>query len=147
MTAARTLRAQIDLNLNDERLAMLIGVTLGGAALLLAAVGLFGSLAYMIGQRTRELGVRMALGATAGDVNRLVLRQGIGMALAGTALGAALAVGLGRTLEGRLFGVDASDLPTLASAAAVLVATALAASWMPARRAAHVDPVTALRSE
>ena len=95
ITAARTLRAQIDLNLNDERLAMLIGVTLGAAALVLAAVGLFGSLAYMVGQRTRELGVRMAVGATAGDVNRLVLRQGVTMSLAGTALGATLALGLG----------------------------------------------------
>ncbi len=147
VTAARTLRAQIDLNLNDERLAMLIGVTLGGAALILAAVGLFGSLAYMVGQRTRELGVRMALGATAADVNRLVLRQGVTLSLAGTALGATLALGLGRTLESRLFGVHASDLPTLAAAAGVLVATALAASWIPARRAARVDPVNALRSE
>ncbi len=147
ITAARTLRAQIDLNLNDERLAMLIGVMLGGAALVLAAVGLFGSLAYMVGQRTRELGVRIAIGATAGDVNRLVLRQGVTMSLAGTALGATLALGLGRTLESRLFGVHASDVPTLVAAAAALVATALVASWVPARRAARVDPVDALRAE
>ena len=147
ITSVRTLRAQMDLNLNDERLAMLIGVTLGVAALLLAAVGLYGSLAYMVGQRTRELGVRMALGATAGDLGRMVLRQGVTLSIAGTVMGAVLSMMMARALEGRLFGVRASNVPTLLAAAAVLAAVALAASWLPARRAARVDPVNALRAE
>ena len=147
VTSVRTLRAQVDLNLNDERLAMLIGVTLGAAALLLAAVGLYGSLAYMVGQRTRELGVRMALGATTGDVCRMVLHQGVTLSIAGTILGAGLAMIVVRTLESRLFGVRASDVPTLLAAAIVLAGVALVASWMPARRAARVDPVDALRAE
>ena len=147
VTAARTLRDQADLNLNDERLAMLIGVTLAGTALLLAAVGLYGSLAYMVGQRTRELGVRMALGATGRDVARLVLRQGLALCAAGTALGAAAAALLTRTLESRLFGVHAGDPRVFLGAVAVLGAVALLASWVPARRAAGVDPVTALRAE
>ena len=101
----RTLRQQATLNLTDERMAMTIGLVLGGAALLLAAVGLYGAMSYAVGQRTRELGVRIALGATTGDIRRLVLRQGIVLSVAGTVLGAALALWLGRALESRLFGV------------------------------------------
>jgi putative ABC transport system permease protein len=145
ITTVRTLRNQATLNLNDERLAMTIGVILGGAALLLAAVGLYGSMSYAVGQRTRELGVRMALGATARDIRRLVLGQGIGLSVAGTLLGAALAVWLARSLESRLFGVRPADLPTLFMSAALLAAVAVFASWVPARRATRVDPVNALR--
>jgi predicted permease len=145
ITTVRTLRDQATLNLNDERMAMTIGVILGGAALLLAAVGLYGSMAYAVGQRRRELGVRMALGATARDIRRLVLGQGIGLSVAGTLLGAALAVWLARSLESRLFGVRAADLPTLFMSAALLAAVAVFASWVPARRAARVDPISALR--
>ena len=147
ITTVRTLRQQATLNLTDERMAMTIGVVLGGAALLLAAVGLYGSMSYAVGRRTRELGVRIALGATARDIRRLVLRQGIALSIAGTVLGAALASWLARALESRLFGVNPADVPTLLGSAALLAAIALVASWMPARRAARVDPVTALRVE
>jgi len=141
----RTLRQQATLNLTDERMAMTIGLVLGAAALLLAAVGLYGSMSYAVAQRTRELGVRMALGATARDIGGLVLRQGIQLSIAGTVLGAALALWLARALESRLFGVKSADVPTFLASAALLAAIALLASWMPARRAARVDPVTALR--
>jgi predicted permease len=145
ITTVRTLRDQATLNLNDERMAMTIGVILGGAALLLAAVGLYGSMSYAVGQRTRELGVRMALGATARDIRRLVLSQGVGLSVAGTLLGTALAVWLARSLESRLFGVRPADVPTLIISAALLAAVAVFASWVPARRAARVDPVNALK--
>ena len=147
VTTVRTLRDQVSMNLNDERMAMTIGLILGGAALLLAAVGLYGSMLYAVGQRTRELGVRIALGATARDIRRLVLGQGIALSIAGALLGAALALWLARALESRLFGVGPTDLPTLTVSAALLGAVALFASWVPARRAARVDPVNALRVE
>lgn len=146
-TAIRTLRDQAALNMNDERVAMLIGLSLGIAALLLAAVGLYGSISYMVGQRRRELGVRIALGATAGDIRRAVLAQGVRVSCAGAALGVALAVSLTRTLQARLFGVSANDPLTIAIAAGVLTTAALLASWAPARRAANVDPLQALRTE
>jgi putative ABC transport system permease protein len=147
ITMVRTLGQQATLNLTDERMVMTIGLVLGGAALLLAAVGLYGTMTYAVGQRTRELGVRIALGATARDIGRLVLRQGIQLSVAGTVLGAALALWLARALESRLFGVKSADVPTFLASAALLAAIALVASWMPARRAAHVDPVTALRAD
>jgi predicted permease len=145
VTRVRTLRDQASLNLNDERVAMLIGLTLGGAALMLAAVGLYGSMSYAVGQRKREIGVRIALGATAADIRRLVLGQGLAVSLAGAAIGIALALILARSLHNRLFGVSPTDLPTFAVSAGVLAAVALVASWIPARRAARVDPVDALR--
>jgi predicted permease len=145
LTGVRTLREQATLNLNDERVAMLIGLTLGIAALTLAAVGLYGSMAYAVSQRKRELGVRIALGATAADIRRLVLGQGLAMSCAGTVLGIGVGVILARSLENRFFGVTAVDVPTMMGSAGVLAAVALLASWMPARRAAKVDPVDALR--
>jgi predicted lysophospholipase L1 biosynthesis ABC-type transport system permease subunit len=147
VTALRTLRDQAALNMNDERVAMLIGLSLGVAALLLAAVGLYGSISYMVGQRRRELGVRIALGATAADIRRAVLVQGLRVSATGAVLGIALALVLARALQPRLFGVSASDPLTLALSVAMLTAAALAASWAPARRAAKVDPLRALRTE
>jgi predicted permease len=147
VTAVRTLRAQADLNLNDERMAMLIALALGGAALLLAAVGLYGSMSYALGQRMRELGVRVALGATARDIRRLVLGQTLTLSFAGTLIGAALALVMARAIENRLFGISPTDVPTLLATALLLCAVALLASWVPARRASRVDPVEALRLE
>ena len=147
ITAIRTLRDQAALNMNDERVAMLIGLSLGASALLLAGVGLYGSISYMVGQRTRELGVRIALGASARDIRRVVLGQGLGISAAGAVLGIALALVFARALQQRLFGVSASDPLTMIVAAALLAAAALAASWAPARRAARVDPLQALRAE
>jgi predicted permease len=147
VTGLRTLRDQATLNLNDERIAMFIGLTLGAAALLLAAVGLYGSMSFAFARRTRELGVRVALGATARDIRGLVLKQGLGLSLAGTLAGAALALLLARAIESRLYGVTGTDLPTLVLSASILTTVGACASWVPARRAARIDPVHALRVE
>jgi predicted permease len=119
----------------------------GGLALVLAALGLYGVLAYTVAQRTQELGVRLALGAAPGDVAALVVRQGLGVAGIGVVLGTLAALGAGRVLASVLYGVSPRDPVVLASAAALLLAVAATASWVPARRAARVDPVVALRSE
>jgi predicted permease len=147
ITTVRTLADQAALNVNDERLSMFIGLALGGAALLLAAVGLYASMAYAVGQRTRELGVRIALGATARDIRRLVLGDSLVLTLLGAGFGAGLALAFARSLESRLFGVGAADSLTLFASAAILAAVALVASWVPARRASRVDPVETLRAE
>ena len=119
----------------------------GGLALILAAVGLYGVVAYHVSLRTREIGIRMAVGAQPGDVLRLILRQGLGLTLAGAVIGALLAVLLGRALVRMLYGVSPTDLPTYAAAILVWIAVGLAACYLPARRAAAVDPGVALRYE
>ena len=147
VTQARTLRVQADLNVNDQRISMLVGVALGSAALLLAAVGLFGAMSYSVARRTRELGVRLALGAIPLQIATLVLRRGLMLAAAGTFVGIWLGYGLGRLIEARLFGVAAGDPVSTVAAVVLLFAIALLASWLPARRAMQVDPVDALRMD
>lgn len=116
-------------------------------AVVLAAVGIYGVMSYAVGRRTHEIGVRMALGARPAEVLGLVLRQGAGLVVAGLALGAVAAWGVSHGLEGLLYGVEPGDPLTFAAVAALLAASALAATLLPARRAARVDPVEALRSE
>ena len=117
------------------------------AALVLAIVGLYGSIAYTVSQRTREIGIRIALGASSTAVTNLVVSDGVRLALVGLVIGAGTAVAAGRALSSLLYAVTASD-PATFGATGILVATvALAASYVPARRAAHVDPLDALRSE
>jgi ABC-type antimicrobial peptide transport system permease subunit len=116
-------------------------------ALMLAAIGIYGVIAYSVAQRTQEIGVRMALGATPPGVLGLVIGQGLRLASLGTAMGLAGAFALTRVLEKMLFGVTASDTISFASAALVLGAVAIVASLIPALRASRVDPVTALRHE
>lgn len=116
-------------------------------ALLLGAVGLYGVIAYSVNQRTREIGVRMALGAERKAVYELILKEAGWLVLLGTALGLLCAVPAGALMRNLLFGVRAWDLPTLASVAAILACSALLASYLPARRAASVNPVDALRAE
>jgi predicted permease len=147
ITRLRTLRMQADLNVNDDRLALTIALGLAGAAILLAAVGLYATMAQAVGRRTREIGVRLALGAAPGDVRRLVLREAVVLAILGSAAGLGLALGAGQLIRERLFGVSATDPLSLAIATAVLAIVALVAAWAPARRAARVDPVEALRVE
>src|SRR5262249_53921056 len=119
----------------------------GGTALLLASVGVYGVLAYLTSERTREFGVRMALGATGADVRRLVLRQTLGMIAAGAAVGAAGAWGSGRILLRLVEGMRATELSTSAATMVILASAALAASYLPARRASRADAMTALRQE
>jgi predicted permease len=144
---ARTLRDQVSLNVNDDRVAMTIGLALALAALLLAAVGLYGAMSYSVAQRTREIGVRLALGAVPRHIRGIVIGQGLRLALVGSGLGVVLGVWLGRLIEARLYGVTPGDVTSFALSAGVLTSVALVASWAPARRAMRVDPVEALRMD
>jgi putative ABC transport system permease protein len=119
----------------------------GGLALLLAALGIYGVISYSVAQRTRELGIRIALGATHDRVLRLVLGQGVGLSVLGVAIGIAGALWLVHLLATLLYGVQATDKLTFASVAALLVGIASLASYLPARRAARVDPVIAMRAD
>ncbi len=131
----------------ERRFAATLLTTFAAVALLLAAMGIYGVLSYAVAQRTREIGVRMALGAKAADVRLMVLREAGVSVLSGVGLGLAGAVAMTRVMSGMLFGVSATDPLTFGSAIAVLIATALAASWLAAVRATRVDPARALQAE
>lgn len=130
-----------------QRITAAVAGLLGGVGLLLGAVGIFGATAYSVSRRSREMGLRKALGARDADIVHLVVRQGMTAPLAGIAIGLALAWGVSRFLESLLFGVSPLDAPAFAAAVAVLVAAALLASYLPARRAAAMEPMEALRFE
>jgi len=126
--------------------ALLIGL-FAGLALILSCIGLYGVMSYVVSQRTRELGIRMALGAQTRDLLKLVVKQGIGLTLLGSAIGVAGAGALTRMMKSWLFGVSPTDPLTFAVAALLLTIVALLSCWIPARRATKVDPITALRFE
>jgi putative ABC transport system permease protein len=138
---------QLDQFVAPRRFDSIVIDAFAALALLLAAVGLYGVMAYQVAQRTQELGIRMALGADRRRVLGFVLREGMGLALLGTVCGIALSLGLSRFLSGLLFGVTPRDLPTFAGVSATLIAVALVACYLPARRATKVDPMVALRYE
>ena len=142
-----TLETRIEPVTYGIRMAATFCGAFGVLALLLAMLGIYGVVAYGTRQRTREFGLRMALGAQPGDVVRLILRQGMGMLLAGTVTGLAAALAAGRLLNRLLFGVGAADPGTFVAVPLILVMVGLAACYLPARRAVRVDPLVALRHE
>jgi predicted permease len=143
----RTMDEQINDNLSTERMIALLAASFGILATLMAAVGLYGVLAYATVQRTREIGIRMALGASQGSVARMVLTEVTYLAGVSIALALPLALLLSRLLRNQLFGVSNNDPLTLCTVTALVGAVALVAAWIPARRAAKVDPMVALRYE
>ncbi len=130
-----------------QRFAMMLFSIFAAGALVLAAIGIYGVLSYIVGQRTREVGIRMALGAQKGDVVRTVLRDGARMTLPGVGIGLVAALALTRLMSAMLFGVRPTDVITFASVAVLLCVVALVACYVPARRAAALDPMQALRAE
>ena len=131
---------------NDRIMSSILAI-FAGVALLLAAVGVYGVIAYAVSQRTREIGLRMALGARASDVVRMVLKRSVVMTTLGLGAGLALAVLAARSLGGFLFDVSANDPLTFAGITGLLFVVALLASYLPARRATRVNPTVALRYE
>jgi predicted permease len=142
-----TLMQIVSASIAEPRFYTTLLTAFASTALLLAALGLFGVISVGVSQRTREIGVRMALGARSGDVLRLVLREAATLAVVGVVIGLGAALALSRTLSSLLFNLSPRDPVAFAVAPLVLLLTAVVAALLPARRAAHVDPIEALRSE
>jgi len=143
----RTLEEQVQGATAQEHTAALVTSMFAGLALLLAIVGLYGVMSYSVVQRTREIGIRMALGASRGNVLRLVVQSGMKLVLAGVVIGIVAAVAVTRLIGSFLYGVTPTDVLTYVSVAVGLAVVALLACFLPARRAAQVDPLVALRYE
>lgn len=143
----RTQNEQIDDMTRQERIFASLTSGFGILALVLACIGIYGIMAYTVARRTNEIGIRMALGAQEGRVLRMVLREASWMAIAGVIIGLGAAIAMGRLVASMLFGLKSYDALTLGSAAFLLILVAVAASWIPARRAASIDPIKALRHE
>jgi ABC-type antimicrobial peptide transport system permease subunit len=147
ITSVRTMQQQVDLTFNQERAVASLAGLFGIVALLLAAVGLYGVTAYTVAQRTQEIGIRMALGADRANVVRMVLAGASRRVLVGLVLGVPLAIGAGRLISAQLYGVSSWDPLALGIAAAALAVSAFFAAVIPARRAASISPMKALRTE
>jgi ABC-type antimicrobial peptide transport system permease subunit len=143
----RALSAQVEARLVQERLLATLASGFGALALVLACTGLYGLLAYSVARRTREIGIRMALGARPTRVTAMVVRSVAGLVLAGTALGILAALAISRWVKSMLFGLAPADPGTIIGAALLLITAALTAAYFPARRAANIDPMSALRHE
>ena len=135
------------IGLTPQRVTAWIAASVGSTGLVLAAFGLYGLMAFLVTARTRDLAIRLSLGATPAQVGGIVVRQAALLGGAGAVVGLALAAGIGTRLESLLVGVPVVDLPSYSGAVALFLAVLTAASWLPARRAAATDPATALRAE
>jgi ABC-type antimicrobial peptide transport system permease subunit len=142
-----TMEERLATSVADRRFNLLLLGLFALVALLLAAVGLYGVLAYAVSERTHEIGIRMALGARRESVLGLILRQGVTLVAAGLAAGLLASLLLGRVLAGSLYGVPSTDPVTFAAIPLALLAVAVLSSWLPARRATQVDPTVALRQD
>ena len=147
LTDMRTLERIKSENVASDRLQTALLGSFAGVAILLAAIGIYGVVSYAVAQRTHEIGIRAALGADAGSLLRLILRGGMALTAAGLAIGLAGSLAIATLMGNLLFGVGARDPATLAAVAAALASVALLACYLPARRAAKVDPMVALRYE
>ncbi len=143
----RTMQQYIDRAVAQPRLNMTLLIVFAGVAIVLTAVGIYGVMAYSVAQRTQEIGIRMALGAQRLDVLRLIVGQGARLVVLAMIIGVAAAFAMTRSIASLLYGVAATDFPTLFSVAFLLALIALLACWLPARRASGIDPITALRTE
>jgi putative ABC transport system permease protein len=143
----RSMASLLDRDLAPRRFTARLAGGFAVVAMLLALIGVYGVMSYMVAQRTREIGIRMALGAARSEVVRLVLARGLRVIAAGTALGLAGALGGARLIAGQLYGVPPTDLATFVAVPAALMTVAALACWVPARRAARVDPAVALSAE
>jgi ABC-type antimicrobial peptide transport system permease subunit len=145
LTNASTIQDLLAQGLWAPRMGATLFGLFGLLGMLLASIGIYGVMAYMVAQRTNEIGIRMALGAQPGDVLRLVVGQGMRLVLAGIALGLACSFALSRLMRSLLFDVSPTDPVTFLTVSAILAAVALVAGWLPAIRASRIDPVLALR--
>src|SRR6202030_736273 len=144
---ARTLSETVYESLSERRFSMEIVALFALTALLLAGLGIYGVISYIVSERTHEIGIRLALGAQRRDILGMVVRQGLGLAIAGAAMGLVCALVVAHLMAGMLYGVRPSDPLTFAGVALLLVGVALLACYIPARRAIRVDPLVALRHE
>ena len=147
VTRLRTLRQQADLSLTDERVATAVGTATGGASALLASIGLFATFAYRVSRRRREIGLRLALGASPASVRLMILREAIVLVSISSIVGAGFGLVLGRYVQARLYGVEVLDPMSIGVPAVILTTAAIAASWLPARRASVIDPALTLRAD
>jgi len=144
---AQTLNDAVTASLEQRRFSMEIVGLFALTALLLAGMGIYGVISYIVSERTHEIGIRVALGAQSRNILRMVVRQGLGLAIAGAAVGLVGALIVSHLMAGLLYGVRPTDPVTFASVALLLIAVALLACYIPARRAIRVDPLVALRHE
>jgi ABC-type antimicrobial peptide transport system permease subunit len=142
-----TLEQSVGNSVQVSRIMLTLVGLFAATALVLACIGIYGVMTYSVAQRTREMGIRIALGAGVGQVITLVLRDGMRLVLLGLAIGVLGSLGAGRLLANQLYRVTSTDPIVFTLVTLVLVGVALLACWLPARRATHVDPVTALRAE
>lgn len=147
LSQVQTMDQLIEDSVVQERFRTWLVSGFAGLALLLAVIGIYAVISYSVAQQTREIGVRIALGATAGDVSKMVLGHGLRLATAGIAIGLISALGVTRILRSMLYSTSSTDLLSFVLTSAVLLAVALLACYIPALRAARVDPIVALRYE